>query len=189
MRLTRAWRTTSFSPKRATPTPSTPFRICKRLVQARRRCPPGRSLCDGSPVTTMRESSPRRVSTIFIWARRGVLRLVQNDEGARQRAAAHEGERRHFDHALFHQPARIARPGHRTARRRAGADRDRSSLSDRRAGSPAVRPLPAPGATGSAARPGAHTADARRRPPQDRSCRCPPVRRRRPADASRIRSR
>src|SRR3546814_4785553 len=32
--------------------------------------------------------------------RRGVLRLVEDDEGIRQRAPAHEGERRHLDLAV-----------------------------------------------------------------------------------------
>ncbi len=31
------------------------------------------------------------------------MRLVENDEGARERAPAHEGQRRHFDRALFHE--------------------------------------------------------------------------------------
>ena len=68
MRVTRGWRTTSFSLKRATAdafdaaseSSSASFRPSAR--------PPGRSLCDGSPVTTMRESSPSRVRNIFICA-------------------------------------------------------------------------------------------------------------------------
>ena len=64
--------------------------------------PGGRSVCVGSPVTIMRDPSPRRVRNIFICIVVGILRFVQQDAGVGQRAPAHEGERRDLDHAGLH---------------------------------------------------------------------------------------
>ena len=107
--------------------------------------------------------------------RRGVLRLVEDDEGVGERAAAHEGDRRDLDLARRRSAARPARSAAcRRARRRAGADRDRPSPSCRRAGSRAARRPRPPGATGSAGRPSRRSAAAPPGRPRDRSCRCPP---------------
>ncbi len=61
----------------------------------------GRSICVTSPVMTILEPKPSRVRNIFICSGRGVLRLVEDDEGVVQRAAAHEGQRRDLDDALL----------------------------------------------------------------------------------------
>ena len=45
-----------------------------------------------------------RVRNIFICTGGGVLRLVEDDEGVRQRAAAHERQRRHLDFPRAHPP-------------------------------------------------------------------------------------
>ena len=81
--------------------------------------------------------------------RGGVLRLVEDDGGVRQRAAAHEGERRDLDLAGLQRALDDARV-HQVvrARRRSGADRDRPSRACRRAGSRAARRLRPPAATG-----------------------------------------
>ena len=59
--------------------------------------PAGRSICVRSPVTAIRDPSPRRVRNISHLHRRGVLRFVENDVGIRQGATAHEGQRRDLD--------------------------------------------------------------------------------------------
>ena len=56
-----------------------------------------------SPVTTILELKPSRVRNIFICSAVRVLRLVEDDEGVVQRAAAHVGERRDLDGALLGQ--------------------------------------------------------------------------------------
>ena len=85
-----------------------------------------------------------RVRNIFICIAGGVLRLVQDDEGMRQRAPAHEGERGDLDHAglevALHLGLRAAR---RRGRRRAGADRGRPS----RCRSPGRKPSRSPAST------------------------------------------
>ena len=61
--------------------------------------PAGRSTWVGSPVTIILLPSPILVRNIFICIDVVVLRLIENDHGVRQGAAAHEGERRDLDHA------------------------------------------------------------------------------------------
>ena len=90
----------SRSVKRTTPMPLDPIELGDRVAQAR-VVPGGRSTWVGSPVTTMREFSPRRVRNIFICVGVVFCALVQDDEGIGQRAAAHEGERRDLDLAAL----------------------------------------------------------------------------------------
>ena len=61
----------------------------------------GRS-CEGSPVTIMREPSPRRVRNIFICIEVAFCASSSRTQALRQRAPAHEGERRDFNHAGLH---------------------------------------------------------------------------------------
>ncbi len=76
----------------------------------------------------------------------GVLRLVEDHERVVQRAAAHVGERRHFDGAVVHVPLELVRPEHVSqARRTAGADTGRPCRSACRAESRGFRPPPRPG--------------------------------------------
>jgi hypothetical protein len=56
------------------------------------------------------EAEPRQ-EHLHLLARR-VLRLVEDHEGVVQGAAAHEGERRHLDHAALHQPHRLLEVHH-----------------------------------------------------------------------------
>ncbi len=172
MRVTRAWRTMSFSLKRATAAPSTPCRDVERPGRGPRPGRPAGRSGLGSPVTTMRESSPSRVRNIFICD--GVVFCASSRmTKARARGApAHEGERRHLDRALFHElQGLVAHHLEQRVVERAQIGID-LLLQVAGQGSPAVRPLPAPGATGSAARRGARREDARHRPPPDRSCPC-----------------
>ena len=100
----------------------------------------GRSIWVMSPVTTIFEPKPSRVRNIFICSGDGVLRLVEDDEGVVERAAAHERQRRDLDDAASRGAGRRARRRScRAARRTAGAGRDRPSPSGRRAGSRAAR--------------------------------------------------
>ena len=63
-------------------------------------------------MTTICVPSPRRVRNIFICIGRAVLRLVENDDRMRQRAAAHEGQRRDLDHAGFESALDLLRRQH-----------------------------------------------------------------------------
>ena len=72
---------------------------------------------------------------------RGVLRLVEDDEGVVERAAAHVGQRRDLDRARRPSAAGSSRGrACRAARRTAAAGRGRSSRRACRAGSRAARP-------------------------------------------------
>ena len=71
------------------------------------RCGFGRSICVMSPVTTAFEPKPEPRQEHLHLLRRGVLRLVEDDERVVQRAPAHEGDRRHLDGAALDQPRRL----------------------------------------------------------------------------------
>ena len=152
-----------------------------RLVQARAACPCGRSIWVTSPVITALESKPEAGEEHLHLLAGGVLRLVEDDEGVVQRAAAHEGERRDLDRAPLDQlrpPSRS--PSCRGARRRAAAGRGSPSPPGRRAGSPSFSPA----STAGRARMMRLTcfscsAAHRHAPSPGRSCRCPPGRCRR----------
>jgi hypothetical protein len=66
--------------------------------------PPGRSTCLGSPQITIRLFCAEAREEHLHLRRRGVLRLVEDDEGVGQRAAAHEGDRRDLDLARCDAP-------------------------------------------------------------------------------------
>ena len=72
----------------------------------------GRSTCVTSPVTTTLEPKPRRVRNICICS--GLVFCASSRMMKRvvQRAAAHEGERRHLDHAALHVRVQLVRVEH-----------------------------------------------------------------------------
>ncbi len=133
--------------------PSTPSKRLERVAQA--RCAPrGRSICERSPVTAMRAFSPSRVRNIFI-----CIGVVFCASSRMTKALAKVRPRMKASGAISISP--LAKPLHhllagqacRGAHRRAGADRDRPSRADRRAGSPGARRPRPPAATGRCARP------------------------------------
>src|ERR1039458_3384003 len=65
MRCTRVWRTTSLSSNCTKLRPSTPLSTSVASIRPL-RLPAGRSICVTSPLTTILELKPWRVSTIFI---------------------------------------------------------------------------------------------------------------------------
>ena len=67
----------------------------------------GRSICVMSPVTTAFEPKPEPGQEHLHLLGRGVLRLVEDDEGVVERAAAHERDRRDLDRAALDQPRRL----------------------------------------------------------------------------------
>ena len=139
--------------KRIASMPRTP--VSKPTASSRpERWPGGRSIWLGSPVTTIFEPSPMRVRNIFICMLVVFCASSRMTKAVRQRAPAHEGQRRDLDDAglevALHLGSAAAR---RRARRRAGADRDRPSRACRRAGSRGARPPPRPDATARCGRP------------------------------------
>ncbi len=94
------------------PMPSTPSQHVRSHRPGRSAARVGRSICVTSPVITAFESKPRRVRNIFICSRRRVLRFVEDHERVVQRAAAHERERRHLDHAALDQALRLLEVHH-----------------------------------------------------------------------------
>ena len=79
-------------------------------------CPGGKSVWVGSPLTIIREPSPRRVRNIFICIEVAFCASSSNDDGFRQSAPAHEGERRNFDHARSGCRARPSGPSMKSCR-------------------------------------------------------------------------
>ena len=110
----------------------------------------------------------------------GVLRLIEDDEGVIERAAAHEGERRHLDDVALDE-ARDAIEAHHLVERVVHRPQVRIDLLRQiaRAGTRAARPPRPPGAPARCAARGRPAAPPPRRPPPDRSCRCRPDRCRR----------
>ena len=80
--------------------PSTPSRIFCTSIRPE-FLPLGRSIWVTSPVTTVFELKPKSGQEHLHLFGRGVLRLVEDDEGVVQRAAAHERERSYFDIAAL----------------------------------------------------------------------------------------
>ena len=82
-----------------------------------------RPTCEISPVMTIVVLKRRRVRDVLHLLFGGVLSLVEDHETAfAERAAAHVGERRHFDGAVVHVPLELAGAEHvGQARRTAGA--------------------------------------------------------------------
>ena len=74
-----------------------PLQLGDRVVEARTRTPSGRSVWLGSPQITIRRAHAEAGQEHLHLLRRGVLRLVEDDEGVGERAAAHEGDRRDLD--------------------------------------------------------------------------------------------
>ena len=96
MRATSSWRTTSSAVNATWPMPSTS--ASSRIASARPEVwPGGRSTWLGSPVTIMRLFSPSRVRNIFICIEVVFCASSRMTTALRQRAAAHEGERRDLD--------------------------------------------------------------------------------------------
>ena len=98
MRPTSAWRTTSLSLKREMWTPSMPSSSADRLDQAgflaARQIDLGRIAGDDH-LGVLAQAGQEHLHL----HRGGVLRLVEDDHGIGERAAAHEGERGDFDDA------------------------------------------------------------------------------------------
>jgi hypothetical protein len=69
-----------------------------------------RSIWVRSPVTTALAPKPMRVRNIFICSGGRVLRLVEDDEGIVEGAAAHEGQRRDLDAAALEELADRSKP-------------------------------------------------------------------------------
>ena len=96
MRATNSWRTTSRSVKRTTAMPSTLGQGFERLGQARagarRQIDLGR-VAGHDHARALAEPGQKHLHL----HRGRVLRLVEDDEGARQGAPAHERDRRHLD--------------------------------------------------------------------------------------------
>ena len=185
---TSGWRTTSASVKRMKPMPSTPSRTASASIRPL-GLPRGRSICVTSPVTTAFESiAEAREEHLHLLGGR-VLRLVEDHEGVVQRAAAHEGERRHLDHAALDQALRLVEVHHvveRVVERAqvgvhllgevAGQEAELLARLDRGPRQDHARPPRGGGA---------------RRPPspsRGRSCRCRPARPRTTMSCSRISS-
>ena len=98
MRATRSRRTTSADVKRIASMPRTPVEQAHRLLEAR---PLARRQVDLARIARdhhLGAFADAGQEHLHLHAGR-VLRLVEDDEGVRQRAPAHEGERRDLDHA------------------------------------------------------------------------------------------
>ena len=108
MRRTRSWRTTSCSLKVTRAMPSTPCRM-RMASTSPDFWPGGRSICD----RVAGDDHPRAFAEAgqkhLHLHRGGVLRLVEQNQGVRQRAPAHEGERRDLDHARLQAPVHVPR--------------------------------------------------------------------------------
>ena len=98
MRRTRSWRTTSASPKVDAGDALDARQDAHRLDQARllpwRQVDLGRVAVDDHA----RAFAEARQEHLHLH-RGGVLRLVEQHDGVGERATAHEGQRRHLDHA------------------------------------------------------------------------------------------
>ena len=104
MSATMRWRTTSAPVRCTKSSPSMPVSTRSRPWRPLR--PPGTSTWVVSPVIDDLGPEPDAGQEHLHLLGRGVLRLVEDDEAAVQRAAPHEGERRDLDGLALEQPLR-----------------------------------------------------------------------------------
>ena len=137
----------------------------------------------GSPVTDHARALAEPRQEHLHLHRRRVLRLVEDDEGVRQRAAAHEGDRRDLDLAAAEPLRRAGRPA--ACRCSASIDRPQIGI-DLLAQIAGQEAQPLAGLDRRARQDDAldragSSAGRPRRRPRDRSCRCRPAQGRTPA--------
>ena len=176
MRCTSGWRTTSWASKKVKATPSTPRSTPMHVTAGPTACPRQVGLRHIARDHGFGAEADAREEHLHLLDG-GVLRLIEDDEGIVERAAAHEGERRHLDHVALDEARHAVESQHLVERvvHRAQVRIDLLREVARQEPQPLAglhrRPHQddAPHASPPAAPPP-------RRPPQDRSCRSRPGR-------------